>query len=166
MDPGKAFGSGQHATTKVCIEHLEKFHKPDGSKGKSFLDVGTGTGVLCFVAHHFGYSDIVGTDIDSDSWDSVEENKKLNQIDFKLVKKSLPDLEKYDLVVSNILPPTVTNLIPDFKLRMKDQASLYLSGFNEANEDVVVEALEKNGFELVDRSSVRGWLSLKAKIKA
>ena len=74
---------------QVCLEQLEKFHKLTESAGSSFLDVGTGTGVLCLAAHYFGYSQIVGTDIDSDSWDSVEVNKALNQIDFELVRASL-----------------------------------------------------------------------------
>ena len=166
MDPGKAFGSGQHATTKVCLEHLEKFHELDSSKGKSFLDVGTGTGVLCLAAHYFSYSHIVGTDIDEDSWDSVDVNKALNKIDFELIKGSLPASNReYDLVVSNILPPTVTNLIPDFKSLLSRDGMLFLSGFNESNEDVVVRALEKNGFRVEDRNSLRGWLSLMAKMK-
>ena len=156
MDPGKAFGSGQHATTKVCLEQLEKFHKLTESAGSSFLDVGTGTGVLCLAAHYFGYSQIVGTDIDSDSWDSVEVNKALNQIDFELVRASLPsDNTKFDTIVSNILPPTVTNLIPDFKRLLAPGGRIFLSGFNESNEDLVVQALASNSLRVVDRQSLR-----------
>ena len=161
MDPGKAFGSGQHATTKACIEHLERFHSVGSSKGKSFLDVGTGTGVLCFAAHYFGYETIVGTDIDPDSFASVDVNKKLNSIDFELVKSSMPEAQLFDLIVSNILPPTVTNLIPSFCNYLKDSGELYLSGFNESNEEAVLSVLEENELKLVDRHVLRGWISLK-----
>ena len=111
-------------------------------------------------------SPFTGTDIDEDSWKSVEVNQALNNIDFELIKGSLPaSSAEFDLVVSNILPPTVTNLIPDFKSLLSKDGMLFLSGFNESNEDVVVSALEENGFIVEHRNSLRGWLSLMAKVK-
>ena len=82
-----------------------------------------------------------------------------------MIKASLPSSsENFDLIVSNILPPTVTNLIPDFVRLMKAEAMLFLSGFNESNEDDVHKALMKNGLKVEDRIAVRGWVSLMAKV--
>ena len=152
---GTVFGSGQHATTQALIRLLEQ-ENPE--KGARFLDVGTGTGVLCLVASHLGYQTIWGTDIEADAIESARFNQTLNHIPFTLLLGSLPPPEEmFDTIVCNILPPTLTALLPSLVDRLCAEGRLYLAGMHEANEQAILDTLAALGWVSVAAYRERGW---------
>ncbi len=151
------FGSGQHATTQALIRLMETH--PAKHSG-SFLDVGTGTGVLCFAAHHLGYKSLCGTDIEDIAIENAQENSTLNQIPLELILGSLPELSrKWDAIACNILPPTLTHLLKDLKERLAPGADLYLAGFNEANAEAVGAEIARLGLAVKEELKVRAWIA-------
>lgn len=158
IDAKNAFGTGQHATTLASLRLIEKL-----PVSTSFLDVGTGTGILAIVAQKMGYKRIVATDIDIDAIESACINFGLNNCDIELLNSSFPEKnEAFDVVVSNILVPEVIRLIPELVGYVsKDRnARLVLSGFHEANENMVINEIAKYGLLLCDRSTERSWQAL------
>ncbi len=151
------FGSGQHATTQALIRLMEA---QDAKKSGSFLDVGTGTGVLCFAAHHLGFKSLCGTDIEDIAIENAKENATLNSIPLDLVLGSLPEVSnKWDAIACNILPPTLTHLLKDLKERLAQGADLYLAGFNEANAEAVGAEIARLGLTVREELKVRGWIA-------
>ncbi|MFW7377325.1 MAG: 50S ribosomal protein L11 methyltransferase [Oligoflexus sp.] len=157
IDPGNAFGSGQHATTKASLMMLENLSVDD-----SLLDVGTGTGILAIAALKLGYQRVVGTDIDADSWFSCERNQRLNRSPFLLLHDSLPDIgEVFDVIICNILPPVVVQLMPELVARLKTaESQLVLSGIHQANKDLVMGAAHDLRLRLTAEVDERGWVAM------
>lgn len=105
IDPGLSFGTGQHHTTRFCLEQLVRFR--DSGKRQTFLDVGTGSGILAIAAANLGYTSVLGFDIDADAIRVAKENARRNRVDSKITLKqqdlSAPRaLRKYDLVCANL----------------------------------------------------------------
>ena len=153
----EVFGSGQHATTQALVRLLEA--QPQRS-GESFLDVGTGTGVLCLVARALGYGSLCGTDIEDGAIENARINAALNQTPIELILGSLPSEDRlWTTIACNILPPTLTDLLKDLKARLLPGGELYLAGFNEANADAIAAELRRLGLEVVEECRVRAWLA-------
>jgi ribosomal protein L11 methyltransferase len=151
------FGSGQHATTQALVRLMEA--APRYEQPRSFLDIGTGTGVLAFVAHHLGYSPIVGTDIEDNAIENAEDNARLNHIPLILhLGSQPPEAILWDTIACNILPPTLTHLLEPLSKLLKDEGSLYLAGFHEANSDSIEEELKHLGFAVIEERKERGWI--------
>lgn len=151
------FGSGQHATTQALVRLMEDAPRMKGTK--SFLDIGTGTGVLAFVAHHLGYSPIVGTDIEDNAIENAEENAKLNNLPLVLhLGSQPPEAQLWDTIACNILPPTLTHLLDPLSKLLKDDGTLYLAGFHEANSDQLEAELKRLGFAVKEERKERGWI--------
>ena len=156
LDSKGAFGSGQHATTKAILRLLEEESHGQGA----LLDVGTGTGILAIAAERLGYSQILATDIDEVAIKSAEFNRKLNDCSFEILCGDLPsDNSRYHMIVSNILPPVINNLLPNFLKRLENGGKVILAGFNEANKDQVIKDSEALGLTLKAEQSERGWLA-------
>ncbi len=140
------FGSGQHATTQALIRLMET--QPPLA-GESFLDVGTGTGVLAFAAHHLGYAPIVGTDIEDNAIEIAKANAQRNSLPLVLHLGSLPpDSRVWDTIACNILPPTLTHLLESLAKLLKADGTLYLAGFHEANCESIEAELKRLGFAI------------------
>lgn len=155
LKKAQVFGSGQHATTQALIRLLET-----RGQGRGFLDVGTGTGVLCLVAKHLGFEEICGTDIEDEAIENAKDNAAINGIPVEWILGSLPAEERsWDTIVCNILPPTLTDLLPDLKARLKKGGEIYLAGFHEANHTSIHESLSALGLEVQEECVVRGWLA-------
>ena len=150
-----AFGSGQHATTKAILQLLELESQGQGS----LLDVGTGTGILAIAAEKLSYH-VVATDIDDQAIESARYNRENNHCSFEIIHGELPKkLNNYNMIVSNILQPVINNFLPDFAKRLDDGGKLILAGFNEANQDKILEDAESLGFQLKSQHNERGWLA-------
>lgn len=124
LDPGLAFGTGSHPTTRLCMEWLEQ-HPP---RGKTVLDYGCGSGILAIVAKKLGAQQVAGVDIDSQAVHAAEFNAVRNQceIDF-----SLPDKKSnttYDVVVANILSNPLKIMAPMLSSKVAAGGTLLLSG--------------------------------------
>ncbi len=158
LEAGAVFGSGQHATTQALVRLLESEAHP----GRSFLDVGTGTGVLAFVAHHLGYQKIIGTDIEENAIAIAEKNAQRNGIALEWRLGSLPEDRVWDTIACNILPPTLTDLLAPLAARLAPDGALYLAGFHEANSAVISAELDRLQMTVARSIVNRGWLAWKA----
>jgi ribosomal protein L11 methyltransferase len=160
LESGLVFGSGQHATTQAMVRLMESIcarPEPDSS----FLDVGTGTGVLALVAHYLGYSQIMATDIEPDALTVAQRNQSLNDVSFNLMEGSLPPVDAvYSTIACNILPPTLTHLLPALNQRLVPGGLLLLAGFHEANVEPIRQAWDRLGLREKKRVDERGWIAL------
>lgn len=151
------FGSGQHATTKGILNLLETIDL----SGKSVLDVGTGTGILALAAEKLGADTVCATDIHEDAVAAACQNRDLNECRFDVLECSIPDTQDlYDVIVCNILPPVVTNLLADFSSKLNMNGSVLIAGFHEGNVDTVMDEAKRLGWCMKKSMSVRGWLAL------
>lgn len=165
IDPGMAFGSGQHETTKLCLEMVEKCVTP----GSSVLDVGTGSGILAIGALLLGAKEAVGIDIDKLSVKIAGENAALNGVSerFRAVCGDLATgiSGKYQLVCANIVADIILRLLPDVGPLMTEDGDLIVSGIIEERKQDVLNGLEEYGFVPVDILQERGWCCIRAKKK-
>lgn len=189
IEPGNAFGTGQHATTKLCVKAINDKIK-SLCNPFSLLDIGTGSGILGIVAHKLGANKVVAIDIDENCEFNLKENLKLNSInsfnkinsesdnnvvydsDFiygfgniltdKKFMKSVA-LIKYDIVVVNILAPVIISLIKNKILcqLVKDGGSVILSGIiTDMKNDVEVALLDEKCYENIEINSENDWISI------
>ncbi|MBR5279445.1 MAG: 50S ribosomal protein L11 methyltransferase [Clostridia bacterium] len=165
IDPGMAFGSGQHETTKLCLEMVEKCVTP----GSSVLDVGTGSGILAIGALLLGAKEAVGIDIDKLSVKIAGENAALNGVSdrFRAVCGDLATgiSGKFELVCANIVADIILRLLPDVGPLMTDDGDLIVSGIIEERKQDVLDGLAEYGFEPIDILQDRGWCCMRAKKK-
>ena len=174
IDPGTAFGTGSHETTKLCISALKQYISKD--KDTSVLDAGCGSGILSIIAAKLGASKIYGVDIDELAVKASIDNLKLNDIDdgiYTIVKGNIigdkefadvvADTGKYDIVVANILADVIIPLSGVVRRFMKDDGVFISSGIINTKEDEVRKALVDNGFEIVDVEHMGEWVSFVAK---
>ena len=130
IDPGMAFGTGQHATTRLCLEALATV----SASGRTLLDVGTGSGILAIAAALSGFDPVLGTDIDADALLSAGTNSRRNgvaeQITFQ--RGSVPADQQADVVVANILAVVIRPLLPELAQAVSPGGHLILSGLLEA----------------------------------
>jgi ribosomal protein L11 methyltransferase len=132
LDPGLAFGTGSHPTTRLCMEWLEANPKP----GKTVLDYGCGSGILAMVAKKMGAGDVAGVDIDPQAIESARDNAARNncEIDyylpdsFAVSDKAHHASGRFDTVVANILSSPLKLMAPMLAGRVADGGSLILSG--------------------------------------
>lgn len=162
MDPGMAFGTGTHETTRLVIELLEKYTK----EGARVLDVGCGSGILAICASKLGAAECRAYDIDPVAVRVAEENvKDSGQTNIVCGVSDLlrqVDLTggKYDLVCANIVADIIIRMAPDVGNYMKDDAILLASGIITERADEVVAALETNALRVAERHDDNGWSAL------
>ncbi len=169
IDPGTAFGTGQHETTQLCIRQLRKYVTPE----TMLLDVGTGSGILGITALKLGAKEVFGTDLDENAIIAVKENMEANDIPvekFKVLQGNIIDdraikeeagFEKYDVVVANILADIIILLQKEISVHMKKDAIFITSGIINMKEEAVKKAFEENNaFELVETTYQGEWVSI------
>lgn len=157
----KAFGTGEHATTKASLILLEKLSKKFPGMKDGFLDVGTGTGIFTAWAELEGFKRVIGTDIIEEAIHSATRTKELNKLSYEVVFDSFPSkVDHYDFVACNILPPELYNVFSDIIKRMRNNSILVIAGFNESNLDQVTSECSKAGFKVFEKVSERGWVAL------
>ncbi len=159
MDPGMAFGTGTHETTRLCAALLEKHLKP----GDRMLDVGCGSGILAICAAKLGASECFACDIDPVAVRIAGENAALNST--PNVEMGVSDLLKqvkradggYEICTANIVADIIIRLAPDIGEFMAKDSKLIVSGIIEERADEVLDALAENGFTLVEKIFENGW---------
>ena len=136
MDPGMAFGTGTHATTRMCIEVIENIMEKKTQSIQSMLDVGTGSGILSIAAAKLGIPNIVGIDIDPIALRYAQKNIDKNEVSSQIELRAV-SLKKlvgtYDLVVANILSDILIKLKKDLYDHLADNGLLILSGILAEN---------------------------------
>ncbi|MFV0240188.1 MAG: 50S ribosomal protein L11 methyltransferase [Lacrimispora sphenoides] len=174
IDPGTAFGTGQHETTQLCIRQLQKYITPE----TTLLDVGTGSGILGITALKLGAKEVFGTDLDENAIIAVKENMEANDIPmdkFLVLQGNIIDdravqekagYEKYDVVVANILADIIILLQKEISVHMKKDAIFITSGIINMKEEAVKKAFEENeAFELVETTYQGEWVSITVRKK-
>lgn len=172
IDPGTAFGTGSHETTKLCIEGLRKYITPT----TELLDVGCGSGILSIIGLKLGARHAVGTDIDPNALTATLENVEVNHIkkeQFSVLAGNIIEdtimqekvgMKKYDVVVANILADVIIPLSGMIRQHMKEDGVFISSGIIDMKKEEVKEALLANGFQIIETIEMGDWVSFVSKI--
>ena len=174
IDPGTAFGSGSHETTRLCISALKKYVRED----TELLDVGTGSGILSIIGLKLGARHAVATDIDPNAIRATLENYEINGVtaDMAAVHKvNILDPEEadiflhqyegntYDIVVANILADVIIPLSAIVPSLLKKDGIYITSGIIHTMEEAVEASILQNGFEILEINHRKDWVSIVAK---
>ena len=163
LDPGMAFGTGTHETTKMCIQLLESHSQ----ERNSLLDVGCGSGILSIIGAKLGFNNALGIDIDPIAIKVAEENAIRNNV-HKVVKykqKIIQDLEikKYNIVIANIVADVIIDITPTVKGYLSDNGLYIISGIiKDRLADVKSKLLEEN-YDIVEEITMGEWVAMIAR---
>lgn len=136
LDPGMAFGTGSHPTTRLCLEWLCDAVTP----GCSVLDYGCGSGILGIAAAKLGAGEVLGIDIDEKAVEAARDNAARNAATMRLQHSAVPVGDTFDIVVANILTNPLCVLAPAIAARVAPGGRVALSGVLETQADQVIEA--------------------------
>jgi ribosomal protein L11 methyltransferase len=168
IEPGRAFGSGTHATTLLCLRGLDGIVGPK----TRVLDFGAGSGILSFTAAALGAQSIVAVEIDPETTKNFEENRRLNRaaigdarIDHRIGSSEiLGKEERFDLIVCNALFQRVADHLPALAERLADGGHLLYSGFlTEQHEEVTRFVEHEMGLRILDITTEGEWEALSAR---
>ena len=171
IDPGTAFGTGSHETTRMVIRQLQKYVK----KNDEILDVGCGSGILSVVALKYGAKHALGTDLDPNAIIASEENAQQNDIkaeELEVIEGNIIDdkavqdrcgYECYDIVCANILADVLIPLSSEITRHMKHGAYFITSGIIDSKEEEVASAFRSNDeLEIVEINHDGEWVNITA----
>ena len=164
LDPGLIFGTGSHATTRMCLEALEPYSIP----GKKVLDLGCGSGILGIASLVLGADTCVGVDIDPKAPDVAQDNGALNNLGRDRFNVYAGDIiadaslrrrlgTGYDIVLANIVSDVIISLSACVRAFMAPDAVFITSGIIDDREDEVRAALESNGFSVLQHLHLEEW---------
>lgn len=161
LDPGQAFGTGDHPTTRMCLAALGRIDLV----GKNLADLGCGSGILSIAAKKLGAEPVVGLDIDPQCVEASIQNSQMNGVSAEfVVGSSIADLDRYsadwDLVVSNIISATLIAQAPLIGARVRPGGDWLLSGVIHENSEDVLKAAVRSGFVLIERYEELDWTAL------
>jgi ribosomal protein L11 methyltransferase len=163
IDPGMAFGTGTHESTKMCIEFLEKHIK----NGNKLLDIGCGSGILSIIGAKLGCSKVLGIDIDNLAVKTSLENFRLNnvQIIANSQNVTIDELkeEKYDVVTANIVADVIIYISGKIDKFINPNGLFIVSGVIKDRKEDVISAMTENGFEIVETSNMGEWVAIVSK---
>lgn len=166
LDPGMAFGTGDHATTSMCLKLIEKYVQPK----QSVIDVGTGSGILSIAAHQLGAAPIKALDLDSVAVrvavDNFEKNDCADAIQAEPGNLLKGETEKRDVIFANILAHIVDLMIDDSYALLNDDGLLITSGIILEKEAMIVEHLERVGYKIEEITRENGWIAIAARKEA
>ena len=166
LDPGMAFGTGTHPTTALCVNLIEGYLK----RGSSFLDVGTGSGILMISAAKLGAGLICGVDKDTVAVDVAAANLKLNGFDSQSYSLSTGNLlegikAKYDFIAANIFTHVILELLDDLHRVLAQDGIFVCSGMFEKNKNLVVAKMKNMGFEILEIREREEWSAIAGRYK-
>ena len=161
IDPGMAFGTGTHPTTSLCIGLMEKYLRPRGS----FLDVGTGSGILMAAAAKLGAGRGLGIDNDPLAVEIAGNNLRLNGADPEKFTVATGDLVSvatgtYDLVTANILSEVIVRLLDDLPEKTSPGGIVITSGIIEKNQSIVADKMAAQGLNILEVQRKEGWVAI------
>ena len=164
LDPGMAFGTGTHETTRMCIQALDKYVKAEST----VFDVGCGSGILAIAAAKLGAKRAVGVDLDPVAVESARENVGFNNLNnIEILYGNLVEVidGKADIVVANIIAEVICILTEDVKRVLKEDGYFITSGIIHDRVDMVTKKLVETGFEVVEINKDGEWNCIVAKLK-
>jgi ribosomal protein L11 methyltransferase len=160
IDPGMAFGTGTHETTRGCLELMEKYWK-----GSSLLDVGTGTGILAIAAlKQHPRATVIGFDVDPEAVTVAEENAEINGVAESLTLETNRLAayvgQQFDCVLANLTADVVVPLTHELFQVVKSHGILIVSGILLEQRDEVVQTLLHSGFSLLELRPDGEWVTM------
>jgi ribosomal protein L11 methyltransferase len=161
IDPGQAFGTGHHETTRLCLEWLESWAETEGGgSSKSLLDVGTGSGILAIAAALLGFDRILALDNDPQAIHVARENLVLNGVTDRIELRA-GDVDavesRYEVVLANILALPLIEMAPLLAQRLECSGRLILSGILVEQSEAVQSAYEAQDLRLYNRVVAGEW---------
>jgi len=158
LDPGVAFGTGTHPTTRLCLRWLDANVRP----GASVLDYGCGSGILAIAAAKLGASRVVGSDIDPQAMQAARANSEANAVRADYTEPDSLGAGTWDVVLANILSNPLMLLAPALLARVAPRGALVLSGVLERQAGQVIEAYRAAdaGVPLSVWAADEGWVCL------
>jgi ribosomal protein L11 methyltransferase len=179
LEPGMAFGTGLHPTTRLCLRALEQHCPPGGN----LLDVGTGSGVLAIAAAKLGARFVLALDADGAAVSVARENVSMNGVGGQVTVQhgTLPggdavpvyfvsdgnlellDSGQFDLIIVNILAHVIIDLAPALAARVAPAGAVIAAGLIDTQEHLVTESFEAAGLSVVERAQEKDWVSLVAR---
>lgn len=163
LDPGMAFGTGDHPTTSMCLRHIEEVVQPQ----HKVIDVGTGSGILSIACHLLGVNDIKAVDLDDLAIKVAKENFEINDCEKDIVADTgnllTEETEQYDVIIANILAHIIDLMIEDSYERLNDNGYFITSGIIEEKSDEIIEKLQNTGYTIEKVLREDGWVSIRAR---
>jgi ribosomal protein L11 methyltransferase len=158
LDPGLAFGTGSHPTTRLCLEWLCEHTPPAGR----VLDYGCGSGILAIAAAKLGAGEVVGIDIDPRALEAAADNAERNRVTLRLQHSSQTPEGQFDVVMANILTNPLCVLAPALCARLAPGGRIVLSGVLDTQAEQVCKAYAP-WVELTVGASLDGWVRLEGR---
>ena len=162
LDPGMAFGTGTHETTRLCLKLLERALHP----GDRVLDVGCGSGILSIAARLLGSGETAGVDIDAVAVRVAEENAAENgitDIAYMVGDLSAGIRGTYNIVMANIVADIILRLLPDLGAVLATGGAFIASGIIDTRADEVIAGIAGQGYRVAERLDEGGWVALLAR---
>ena len=162
LDPGMAFGTGHHPTTRMCLEMLEILVKPEDA----ILDLGCGSGILSIAGAKMGSEKVIGIDNDETAVKVAMENIEINGINksVSILTGSIPnkDMSKHsnDIIVANISSKIILDLSIEITEHLKPGGHLIVSGFLDINESEIINKFKELNLSVLSRLSTADWVAL------
>ena len=167
LDPGMAFGTGTHPTTALCIHLIEDYL----SRGDSFLDIGTGSGILMIAAALLGAGFVCGLDKDPVAIEVATANLQQNELDPQHYSLNSGKLlegvnEKYNFIAANIFTHVILELLDDLHRALAKGGIFVCSGMFEKNKYLVATKMKKMGFEILEIRSKEEWSAIIGRLQS
>ena len=161
IDPGMAFGTGTHPTTALCIHLIEKYLLA----GSTFLDIGTGSGILMIAAAKLGAGRLVGIDKDEIALGIADKNLQINHISQACYELKPGNLAegidgRFDLIVANILSKVILQLLGTIGGHMSSKSVLICSGIYQNNYGDVLKKMQQQGLKVLEKQHEDGWVAI------
>lgn len=160
INPKMAFGTGHHETTYMVMQLMRDVD----FLGKKVLDYGCGTGILAILASKLGATDIEAVDIEEPSYENTIENCGINDVhNIKTFCGTLDVIPSsdFDIILANINRNVILYSLPDLKKRLNKGGILLISGFLKQDEQILLDATAKEGFQHIETKQRGNWLSMK-----
>ncbi len=155
LDPGMAFGTGSHATTRMCLDMLDV-------NGKDVIDVGCGSGILGIAAKICGAKSVYMCDIDGQAVEFAKQNALLNGVDAQIECADLLEGSRTaDVVIANITADILMRLSKDIGSHLREGGEIVLSGIIDSREQEVLDCYEQAGYRVAERRSLDDWRAVK-----
>ncbi len=158
LDPGMAFGTGTHETTRMCAVLLDDLVKGN----ERVLDLGCGTGILGIIAAKLGARDVTCVDIDDAACKTAQENIEKNHVTVSVVQGELRNLPEtqYDIIIINIIADIILSLLPGLKNYCGSHTAILLSGIIRERKQEVIDKANQLGYRVTREIDEGEWVSL------
>jgi ribosomal protein L11 methyltransferase len=160
IDPKMSFGTGEHQTTKLVIQLLEKYTLP----GMKILDAGTGTGILSIAAVKLGAARVIGFDTDEWCYENAQENCKVNnvseQVEIRIGDINIIPEKDFDLILANIQKNILLELSGEFSKKLDSKGIILLSGLLKDDERDIIKVYTSKGFRYLESRQMDEWIAM------